>query len=191
VARTGDGVTRSTPAGTAPLAATLIGRDNDMAGLLPHLDHAATGSGGTLFLTGAGGVGKTRLADALADEARRRRFRIAAGRAFAAESGVPYALFADALVPVIRDLDPAELDSLTRDVRSELALVIPALGTGDRLRSEDPAELRGRLLWSVTEFVQNLASRRPLLLQLDDVHWADVSSLELLHFLARETRAPS
>jgi DNA-binding CsgD family transcriptional regulator len=164
----------------------LIGRDADLTALFPYIEAAAGGSGGTLVLTGAGGVGKTRLAEALADEARRRQFRVVSGRAFRVEAGVPYALFSDAFMPVIRDLEPAALSALTRGAESELSIVLPVLGAA-RPQSDDPAELRTRLLWTVAEFVRALSARQPLLLLLDDVHWADLSSLELLHFLARQT----
>src|SRR5690606_17574513 len=173
-------------ADTATITQSLIGRDADLAALLPYLDAAADGAGATVVLTGTGGVGKTRLAEALAAEAQRRRFRVVTGRAFQVESGVPYALFSDAFMPVVRDLDPAALATLTRGAESELSLVLPALGAA-RPRSEDPAELRTRLLWAVSEFVTGVATKQPLLLLLDDVHWADLSSLELLHFLARQT----
>jgi DNA-binding CsgD family transcriptional regulator/tetratricopeptide (TPR) repeat protein len=177
---------RSREAESAALAQTLIGRDADLAALLPHLDRALEGSGGTIVLMGAGGVGKTRLAEVLAEEARRRRFRVTMGRAFHVESGVPYALFSDAFMPVIRELEPAALSALTRGAEAELSIVLPALGAA-RPQSDDPAELRTRLMWAVAEFVRALSTRQPLLLLLDDVHWADLSSLELLHFLARQT----
>jgi DNA-binding CsgD family transcriptional regulator len=165
----------------------LIGRDVDMAALLAPLDAAAAGHGSTIVLYGEGGVGKTRLAEAVVDEARRRGFRVAAGRAFPFESGVPYALFSDAFLPVIRELDAGALATLTRGAEAELSVVLPGVGAGAvRPQSDDPAELRGRLLWTVAEFVSRLAARQPLLLLLDDLHWADLSSLELLHFLARQ-----
>lgn len=165
----------------------LIGREADLGALLPHLAAAAEGAGSTLVLVGDGGVGKTRLAETLADEARRSGFRVAAGRAFPVESGVPYALFSDAFMPVIRELDPAALALLTRGAEAELSVVLPGLGAAARPQSDDPSELRSRLLWTVAEFVRALATRQPLLLLLDDLHWADLSSLELLHFLARQT----
>lgn len=177
---------RSGESGIASLTETLIGRDADLAELLPCLDSAAAGSGATIVLTGAGGVGKTRLAEALGREAERRRFRIASGRAFHVEAGVPYALFSDAFMPIIRELEPATLSALTRGAESELSIVLPVLGAA-RPQSDDPSELRTRLMWAVAEFVRALSARQPLLLLLDDLHWADLSSLELLHFLARQT----
>src|SRR5690606_8943404 len=49
------------------------------------------------------------------------------------------------------------------------------------------AEVKARLLWNFTQFVSRLAARKPVLLVLDDLQWLDASSLELLHFLARQT----
>jgi DNA-binding CsgD family transcriptional regulator len=167
----------------------LIGREHDLATLLPAIDAATAGSGGTIVLYGTGGVGKTRLAEALVEEAQRRGFRVVAGRAFPFESGVPYALFADAFMPLVRDFDAGTLATLTRGAEAELSLLLPGLGAAVRAQqSDDPAELRGRLLWTVTEFVGRLAAREPLLLLFDDLHWADLSTLELLHFLARQAQ---
>jgi DNA-binding CsgD family transcriptional regulator/tetratricopeptide (TPR) repeat protein len=177
---------RTEHADTAALTQTLIGRDSDLAALIPFLDAAAHGAGSAVVLSGAGGVGKTRLAETVGEEAQRRGFRVASGRAFRVETGVPYALFADAFTSVIRELDPSALATLTRGAEAELAIVLPALGSPHRAQSDDPTELRSRVLWTVAEFVRALSARDPLLLLLDDLHWADVSSLELLHFVARQ-----
>lgn len=165
----------------------LIGREADLAELLPYVAAVEGGAGGAIMLVGEGGVGKTRLAEAVAEEAQRRGFRIAAGRAFPVESGMPYALFADAFMPVVRGLDATTLALLARGAEAELSVVLPALGVlPTRAQADDPAELRSRLLWTVAEFVRALAAKQPLLLLLDDVHWADLSSLELVHFLVRQ-----
>src|SRR5690606_17397345 len=92
----------------------------------------------------------------------------------------------DAFMPIIRDIEPSALAVLTRGAEAELSIVLPALGA-PRPHTDDPSELRTRLMWAVAEFVRALSVRQPLLLLLDDVHWADLSSLELLHFLARQT----
>ncbi|HUF49323.1 MAG TPA: BREX system ATP-binding domain-containing protein [Longimicrobiales bacterium] len=168
-------------------AAPLVGRRDDLAALIPALDAAAGGAGSTLVLVGEGGVGKTRLAHVIAEEARRRGFRVAAGRAYPVETGVPYALFADAFSTVVRDPATAAIALAGRDAGAELAFVLPSLGEprARAIGGEDAAEFKTRLLWVMSEFVRNLAARQPLLL-LDDVHWADHASLELLHFLARQ-----
>jgi hypothetical protein len=111
----------------------LVGRSAELAELRGVMDTVERGSGCTWLVTGEGGVGKTRLGRAAMEEAGRRDWYVAAGRAFAVESGVPYALFADALLPVVRRLDEDSLTVLTRGVdeltwlfRGSRAMVQPA-----------------------------------------------------------------
>src|SRR5215207_3404631 len=168
----------------------LVGRDDDLATLRAALDAAAP-TGSTIFLAGEGGVGKTRLASALAERAAAGGWRVALGRAYPVESGVPYALFADAFLPILRSLDPASLQHATRGGAAELAALFPALdAVGAAFRAGprgDPADVKARLLWTFASFVSRLATKAPLLVVLENLQWADASSLELLHFVARQT----
>jgi DNA-binding CsgD family transcriptional regulator/tetratricopeptide (TPR) repeat protein len=171
----------------------LVGRTAETALLRAALDRAASGAGGMLFLAGEGGIGKTRLAQAAAAEAAGRGWTVAEGRAYAVETGVPYAVFADALLPVLRRLDPAALTVLTRGAADELAHLFPALFPA---RAAEPAtgagaaEAKARLYWSVAQLLARVAARQPLLLVLDNLQWADGASLELLHFVARHAHDP-
>lgn len=170
-----------------PLA--LIGRSAEMQRLHDLLDRAEGGKGGTLILCGESGVGKSRLLRTVADEAEKRGWLVATGRAYPVETGVPYAPLADALLPRVRQLSPEALSTLTRGGEAELYHLFPALrpaGADPRREVEDPAELKTRLLWSFAQFLGRLAARQPLLILLDDLQWADASSLELLHFVARQ-----
>jgi DNA-binding CsgD family transcriptional regulator len=165
-----------------------IGRDAEMSELVGLLEHARSRQPQTIFLAGEIGVGKTRLAHLVADEAKRRGFTVAEGRAFAVESGLPYAIFADALLPLLRRLDAASLTVLTRGAGGDLAGILPSLFAaakdGD---TESVGESKLRMFWSFTELLGRLAARQPLFLLLDNLQWADASSLELLHFVARQT----
>src|SRR5690606_14532730 len=105
--------------------APLIGRTDEVTRLVGRLTDALGGTGSTTVLAGEGGVGKTRLAETIVEEATRRGFSVAAGRAYPVESGVPYALFADAFMPLIRTLEPAALATLTRGTDAELGVIIP------------------------------------------------------------------
>lgn len=167
----------------------LVGRIAELDVVRSALSAAYDGLGTTLLLRGEAGVGKTRLARYAGDEARRRGFAVAAGRAYPVEAGVPYALFSDALLPLLRAMDPAAVTTLTR-AAPELAQIFPALEPERRLPTarDDPAELRQRMLWSFAQFLKNFAAHQPLLIVLEDLQWADASSLELLHFSARQTR---
>ena len=170
--------------------APLVGRSAELALLSRIVDDAAQGAGRSVFIVGEGGIGKTRLAMAAAERAARDNWTLAIGRAYPVETGVPYALFSDALLPLLRKLDPATLSVLSRGGSAELGYLFPTLSAaGDRPRSSgdgDPAELKARLLWNFTQFLGRLAARQPLLIVLENLQWADASSLELLHFVARQ-----
>lgn len=168
----------------------LVGRERELALLGGALDRAAGGEGGTLLLHGEGGIGKTRLVRDTAADAARRGWTVAFGRAYPVESGVPYALFADAFLPILRGLEPGQLTLLTRGHDAELAALFPALGTvRDGVVADGGSDLKARLLWTFAQLVRRLAAKRPLLVVLENLQWADASSLELLHFLARQIGA--
>ncbi|HVD04537.1 MAG TPA: BREX system ATP-binding domain-containing protein [Gemmatimonadaceae bacterium] len=171
--------------------APLVGRSEELTELAAALQSAAAGRGRTIFLVGEGGVGKTRLATAVAEHATKMGFAVAHGRAYPVETGVPYALFADALLPTLRALDPSTLTTLTRGGSAELTHLFPALATSSGTRTPDaargdPAEFKSRLLWNFAQFLARYSARKPLLVVLENLQWADASSLELLHFVARQ-----
>ena len=72
---------------------------------------ADAGRGSTVFVVGESGIGKTRLVTALAEQAAARGFTLRVGRAYPVETGVPYAVFSDALLPVLRGIEPSVLDA--------------------------------------------------------------------------------
>ncbi|HET7459484.1 MAG TPA: AAA family ATPase [Gemmatimonadaceae bacterium] len=172
-------------------AIPLVGRAAELATALALLD-APRRAGATLFVAGEGGVGKTRLAAAVADEARRRGWEVSIGRAYPVESGVPYALLADAFVPTLAAIEPASLQLLTRGGAADLAALFPSLarggsaGAGARSPRGDAAELKARLYWSFSQLLARLAAKQPRLVVLENLQWADASSIELLHFVARQ-----
>lgn len=171
-----------------PRELPLVGREDDLE-VLYTLFGTADGTPPMAVLTGETGVGKSRLARTVAGEARRRDWTVAYGRAYPVETGVPYALVSDAFLPLLKEMDEATLTVLTRGTAHELHQLFPALETGERSipdLGEDPDESRMRLYWNFTEFLKRLAERRELLVVLEDLHWADASSLSLLHFLARQ-----
>ncbi|HJQ09996.1 MAG TPA: AAA family ATPase [Gemmatimonadaceae bacterium] len=173
-----------------PEETPLIGRAADLALLSTSLDDAAKGGGRTVFIVGEGGIGKTRLAAAITDRARKKGWTVVSGRAYPVETGVPYAVFSDALVPLLRSMDASHLSVLTRGGAAEFAQMFPNLPTAsDRTRQSsgaDPAEIKARLLWNFTQFLGRISEKQPLFILLENLQWADASSLELLHFVARQ-----
>ena len=132
-------------------------------------------------------MGKTRLVGAIAERAARQGWTVTVGRAYPVETGVPYAVFADALTAVLRDLPPATLAVMTRGDASTLANICPAFSTTPQAPvSRDGGDVKSRLHWSFAQFLGQLAAQQPILLVLENLQWADSSSLELLHFVARQ-----
>jgi len=166
----------------------LVGRRTEMQTLTRALDAADRGVPSTMFLAGEGGIGKTRLAEGIIGDAGRRGWATAVGRAYPVESGVPYALFSDALLPTLKAFDTATLSVLSRGGEAELARLFPALGlrADSRGRDEGSSDVKARLLWNFAQFLGRFAAKRPLLIVLENLQWADASSLELLHFTARQ-----
>jgi DNA-binding CsgD family transcriptional regulator len=168
----------------------LVGRAHVQERILAGLDLAKSGRGCTLLLTGERGCGKTHLSRCIRGEAERRGFQIATGQAYRAESGVPYSLFSDAFLPLLRAQPPEALNVLTRGGGPELEHLFPGLARASestpRMSSESVSEFRTRVLWTFVELLRELARRKPLLVVLEDLQWADPSSLEMTHFLARQ-----
>jgi DNA-binding CsgD family transcriptional regulator len=173
-----------------PDEAPLVGRSAELSLLSRTIDEAAQGAGRSVFIVGEGGIGKTRLATAAAERAAKRGWSVAVGRAYPVETGVPYALFSDALLPLVRKLDPATLSVLSRGGAADFGYLFPNLGTStERDRASagaDPSEIKARLLWNFTQFLGRLSAKQPLFVVLENLQWADASSLELLHFVGRQ-----
>ncbi len=169
----------------------LVGRSDELSLLSTVLERARTGRGRTVFIAGEGGVGKTRLITTAAEHAVTAGFTVAVGRGYPVETGVPYALFADALIPVLRAMDPPALSAATRGVSAELGRLFPALlpespGYRDAAGRGDPADAKARLFWSFSQLLSRMSTRLPLVLVLENLQWADEASVELLHFVARQ-----
>jgi DNA-binding CsgD family transcriptional regulator len=168
----------------------LVGRKDELARIESALAKASIGAGTTLIVSGEAGVGKTRLLTAAAESAQQKGWQVVVGRAYAVETGIPYALFADAFVPLLRNMEASRLTLLTRGGLGELAYLFPALGApGERDRvaaNTDASELKARLQWNFAQLLGKLAAKQPLLIVLENLHWADASSLELFHFVARQ-----
>src|SRR3954451_6548974 len=113
-----------------PFPLPLVGRDAELTALGNWLDDTTAGRGGTLLVAGVGGVGKTRLVASVAERASQQGWTVAVGRAYPVETGVPYAVFSDALTGILRALTPAALTVLTRGDGATLANVCPAFATG-------------------------------------------------------------
>ena len=91
----------------------LVGRTRELAALESLLEVREDGTS-VVIVSGEGGVGKSRLAMELGGRAERRGWQVTYGRAFPVETGVPYALFSDAFLPILREMDSDTLTVLSR-----------------------------------------------------------------------------
>jgi DNA-binding CsgD family transcriptional regulator len=163
----------------------LVGREPElerMARLAAGLD---LGRGAVLEIVGEPGIGKTSLMSALCALADERRHLVLEGRASEFEREVPFAPFLDALDDYLRSVDPRRLERLAGDRPAELAAVFPSLSAFGGKAPVALQDERFRSHRAVRLLLERLADRRPLVLALDDLHWADAASVELIAHLLR------
>ncbi|MDH2393600.1 AAA family ATPase [Streptomyces sp. HNM0663] len=182
----------------APATGPLLGRRPELISLGRALQTMADGRFQVLEVTGEPGIGKTRLLEEAGGRARRRGHLVLTGRATEFEHDLPLALVIDALDDHLA-LDPAVLDRLGPEA-DHLVEVFPGLRKAARAPSGDssgPGNETGvpggpgryRFHRAVRSLLEVLAGPSGLVLLLDDVHWADPASLDLLDHLLR--RPPS
>jgi ATP/maltotriose-dependent transcriptional regulator MalT len=167
----------------------LVGRSDELNALEQALDELDRGRSGALELVGEPGIGKTRLLGELAARAEAHGHLVLSGSASELERDLPFSVFVDALDEYVEGLDPQRLEALADDVREELAHVLPSLSALAGGRQPALQHERYRSHRAVRALLEQLAETSPLVLMLDDLHWADSASVELLGGLLR--RAPA
>jgi class 3 adenylate cyclase len=170
-----------------------VGRAREMEDLRATLDDARAGRGRLVLLGGEPGIGKTRMASEIATYARVRGLQVLWGRCYETGGAPAYWPWVQIIRAYVHDRDPgtllSEMGSGAVDIAqvvSEVRERLPDLPAGATL---DPEQARFRLFDSIATFLRNAARHEPLVLVLDDLHWADKPSLLLLEFLAREMSA--
>jgi DNA-binding CsgD family transcriptional regulator/tetratricopeptide (TPR) repeat protein len=186
-------------------SATFVGRTEELARLAAAADRAAAGTPTAVVVGGEAGVGKTRLVGELVASARQAGATVLVGGCVElGGEGLPFAPLIEALRGFVRDLDEPELAQLVPGrARVELARLLPELGPGgpgpDAAGSwvgGPGAEPRGsglgseqrRLFELLLVLLERLGSERPAVLVVEDLHWADRSTRDLLAFLVRNLR---
>ncbi len=175
----------------AQIAEALVGREAELALLDRLLDESCAGAYRFVALSGEPGIGKTSVLSQLGRHAIARECLVLEGRASELERELPFGLVVDAFDAYLESLDARTYDRLAADGLGELASVFPALRSLGAGASEPrTAAERFRAHHAVRELMERLAARQPLLLALDDVHWSDGASLELMgHLLRRPAQA--
>ena len=180
------------PADETPAAsAGFVGRRREMGQLTSALQDALSGQGRLVMLVGEAGIGKTRTAQELALIAEQRGARVLWGRCYEGEGAPPYWPWVQLIRSYVQATDPKRLPSEMGPGASGIAEIVPEVrdllpGLEPAPRVSSPEQARFQLFDSITSFFKRAAQGKPLVLVLDDLHWADGSSLLLLEFLARE-----
>jgi DNA-binding NarL/FixJ family response regulator len=153
----------------------LLGRESELAALDRLMGDAARGRGGVVVLRGEAGIGKTRLAREALSRCERFGFELLAAAAEEIEQRRPFGVVSDAIgVDRAQDGGRAEIRALLRG---------GGRAGGDVLAESSALEFRVAEL--VVEYLEGLCARRGVALLLEDLHWADPSSMLAVHRLAR------
>src|SRR5262249_43660780 len=150
-----------------------VGRADELASLERMLGELDRGCPGAIEVAGEPGIGKTRLLREVAARAGARGYLVLSG--WASESGraLPFSVFVDALDEYVAGLEPDSLAVLDDAVQAELAHVFPSLSALAAGREVASQSERYRSHRAVRELLKRLAAPAPLVLVLDDLHWAD------------------
>jgi class 3 adenylate cyclase len=171
------------------LAWRFVGRQDELSTLHDAIDRAGTGDGSLVMVVGEPGIGKTRLTEEAGVYASLRGATVLVGRCYEGDAGLPYLPFVEAIRQHVHDSDAAELRTELGDAGGDVAKLVSEIR--QRIPDlpsptpADPEQERWRLFEGVATFLVNAARRRPILLVLDDLHWADTPSLLLLRHVAR------
>ncbi len=171
---------------------TFIGRTRELARLDEALERAREGTPVVVAVGGEAGVGKTRLVDELVARSQATGATVLTGGCIGlGEDGVPFAPVVEALRTTLRTMEPEAVERWFGHARAALAGLLPELGAagpaGDP-RELDPATGQGRMFELLLGVLERLTAERSAVLVVEDLHWADHSTRDLLAFLIRNLR---
>jgi DNA-binding NarL/FixJ family response regulator/tetratricopeptide (TPR) repeat protein len=171
------------------LAEHLVGRVAELDALDGALAEVEQRHPVALALAGEPGIGKSRLLAELGSRADARGHIVLSGRASELELDLPFGVLADALDDYVTAMEPRRLERLDPAIRRELAHVLPALRDPDAAPAAASPDERYRAHRAMRELLELVAASKPLVLLLDDVHWSDAGTVELLGALLRRPPA--
>lgn len=167
-----------------------VGRAPELATLSEAFEEARKGDATAVLLGGEAGVGKTRLIQRFADQSRQAGAQVLFGGCVELSTeGLAYAPFTAALRQLVREQGTAQISALLPEgAGRDLARLLPEFGepSGDG----ETETGRARLFEQFLTLLERLADSRPTILIIEDIHWADRSSRDLIAFLSRNLRAP-
>jgi DNA-binding SARP family transcriptional activator len=178
------GARRFPEGGAAGFRPALVGRAPELAALRDALDRALDHGARVALVTGEAGIGKTRLLEELGTEAAARGARVLSAWCYETERSLPLRPWIDAFRAEQAALDPALAAALGPVARVSLARVFSELARPDTPAETESSE-HARLFEAMAELAGLVAAEEPVVLVVEDLHWADVMSARLLAFLGR------
>jgi DNA-binding CsgD family transcriptional regulator/tetratricopeptide (TPR) repeat protein len=162
---------------------TFVGRVAERAALSEALERATAGQPGVVVIGGEAGVGKSRLLAEVTTLAAAMPATTVAGVCVGVATGsLPFAPFVD----IVGDLHDARLTAaLPASARAELGRLVPEIARHSPDRSDAGQGGQGRLFAAVRDLLAVASTSRPILVTIEDLHWADASTLDLVTYLAR------
>ncbi|MCI0830090.1 MAG: AAA family ATPase [Chloroflexi bacterium] len=170
-----------------PRESGFIGRQQELAVLTTALDEALSGRGQMVMLSGEPGIGKTRLAQELASRAQSLGAEVMWGWCYEGDGAPPYWPWTTAITSYVERLNTEELASILTSGNTGISEIIPQIAQKLPGLAKPPAlvpdQARFQLFDSVATFLNSGATSNPMLVVLEDLHWADHASLMLLEFV--------
>jgi predicted ATPase/DNA-binding CsgD family transcriptional regulator len=166
-----------------------IGRRAEMASLARLLDRAGAQDTGFALIGGEAGVGKTRLVRELTERAADAGFLVLTGQCVElGAEGLPLAPLVDALRTLVRTMRSDALADVLGPAAAGLARLLPELAPGTEIALPGEELQKAQLLEHVLGTLTRLSEARPVVVVIEDLHWADQSTLDLTAFLIRSLR---
>lgn len=170
------------------LCPILVGREEELSDLEDGLLSALRGEGGVAVLGGEAGLGKTRLSQELVWRAQRLGCEVMSGACSQADLALPYLPFIEAVGNRLAMVDVEALKRELGPAAVELGRLFPQLSSGPAPPEADATQAKSRLFEAMVSLLRAVAGDRGLLLVIEDVHWADPSTRELIDYMTRRLR---
>ncbi|MBN1188804.1 MAG: AAA family ATPase [Dehalococcoidales bacterium] len=181
----------SSPGTSGGLKGDFVGREQEIAVLQDALHTSISGRGRLVLLTGEPGIGKTRLTEELETYARLNKVKVYRGRCYEETTFPPFWPWIQIIRSCVEEHRAKRLRTYMGATAAAIAEIVPEVrqklpGTGVIMLPKDPSAARFQLFSSISALFKKISGKKPLLLILDNLQWADKTSLMLLEFLAEE-----
>lgn len=170
----------------------VIGRTIELTSLHQLIESTKSGRGQVALLSGEAGIGKSRLVKEAKTYATAQDFRVVQGNCFPTDLSCPYAPLLDLLRALLAQSDATTIHGMLKPFARDLYPLLPDvvapvtdLTTAQPSTALEPEQEKRRIFTALAQCFVSLATQRPLLLIVEDLHWSDDTSLEFLHYLAR------